>query len=95
MVMIPSLFGEGTSVSALEAMACETATIGTRVGGLVDLPSFNVEPTVEALAWAMTEIFDRRGEIAQKQAMLVRGTFDLDRWRDAWLRSVHSENRIG
>ncbi len=43
--LVPSLCGEGTSLTALESMACGTATICTWVAGLKDLPGPHAQPT--------------------------------------------------
>ena len=90
MTIIPSLFGEGTSLSAVEAMACESPTIGTRVGGLADLPCYNVEPETDELARAMNHVFENREAIAREQSETVREVFNLTRWGDTWLSIVRS-----
>ena len=53
-VVIPSLFSEGTSLSALEAMASGCAVIVTSIGGLGNIisPNFNgliCQPTIESI----------------------------------------------
>jgi glycosyltransferase involved in cell wall biosynthesis len=37
LVLIPSFFGEGTSLAAIEAMACKKVVIASNIGGLNDL----------------------------------------------------------
>jgi len=93
--LIPSLYGEGTSLSALEAMASGIATISTNVGGLPDLPTLKSEPTPSSLAEKILEIYPQREEIGEWQREIVRREFSLDLWRQAWLKVVKSTlNRL-
>jgi len=86
--LIPSLCGEGTSLAALEAMACATATITTDAGGLPDLPAVHCRPTAEALADAMRDVLPRWSEIAATQRAAVLAGFPLDRWQHAWVHVI-------
>ncbi|MCK4545958.1 MAG: glycosyltransferase family 4 protein [Candidatus Eisenbacteria sp.] len=90
MTLVPSLFGEGTSLSALESMACGTPAVATEVGGLVDLPSCNVRPDPGALARGMEEVYRRRDEVSLHQQEAVRQTFNLERWHAAWREVIGS-----
>jgi glycosyltransferase involved in cell wall biosynthesis len=90
MTLVPSLFGEGTSLSALESMACGTSVIATRVGGLLDLPSHNVNPEAADIARAMEDVYGRRDEVGARQEQAVRSTFNLDRWHRAWRDVIRS-----
>jgi len=90
MVLIPSVAGEGTSLSALEAMACGAATISTDVGGLVDLPTHHCRPDVASLLGAMAEVYEHRAEVAPRQREAVLATFTRQRWEDAWARVIES-----
>ncbi len=93
--LVPSLYGEGTSLSALEAMACGVATISTNVGGLLDLPTIKCEPTAYSLAEKIVEVYPQRGEIGEWQRGIVLQEFSLDLWRQAWLKVVKSTlNRL-
>ncbi|MCX7598276.1 MAG: glycosyltransferase family 4 protein [Armatimonadetes bacterium] len=82
--VIPSLCGEGTSLAALESMACGTPVVSTDAGGLTDLPCVHVPTDAESLAAAMSEVLARRGEEAQRQMEAVRRDFTLERWAAAW-----------
>jgi glycosyltransferase involved in cell wall biosynthesis len=89
-VLIPSVAGEGTSLSALEAMACGVATITTGIGGLADLPAVKCAPNAESLAETMREVYRDRAAIGAQQLARVRETFTRRRWEDAWARVIES-----
>lgn len=88
--LIPSLYGEGTSLSALEAMASGVATISTDIGGLSDLPTIKCEPTASSLAEKILEVYPHKEEIGEWQRKVVQQEFSLDLWRQAWLKVVKS-----
>lgn len=90
MTLIPSTFGEGTSLSALESMACGTATIATNVGGLPDLPCILTEPNHESLAKTMLDCFEDRKRIGQEQYTIVNKLYNLNNWKNAWLKVISS-----
>jgi len=90
MVVIPSVAGEGTSLSALEAMACGIATVSTNIGGLADLPTYQCAPDAASMARAMTEVYARRGQVGVGQLAEVRRSFSRQRWEDAWSRVIES-----
>ena len=88
--LIPSLCGEGTSLAALEAMACGVATVTTTAGGLLDLPAVHCPPTAQDLAQALERAVSRWREIADEQRETVRSQFSLDYWREAWINVVEN-----
>ncbi len=88
MTVIPSLCGEGTSLAALESMACGTPVAATDVGGLPDLPCVHAAPRPEALADAMERVLQARDEVARRQRQAVVEGFNMRLWADAWLRVV-------
>jgi len=90
MVLIPSVAGEGTSLSALEAMACGVATITTDIGGLADLPAARCAADEASFAEMMREIYPRRVETGARQLARVRATFTRQLWEEAWARVVES-----
>lgn len=89
--IIPTLSSEGTSLSCLEAMACENAVIATNVGGLPNLilHDFNglmVEPQASAIKQALSLLL-RDAELRQRLAQRgreVAATFNIERWRQQW-----------
>jgi glycosyltransferase involved in cell wall biosynthesis len=93
LTLIPSLCGEGTSLSALESMACGTATIATTAGGLVDLPTVHCSPTAEDLLRALRQTYPVRRQIAATQQERVRQGFSLERWAAAWRQVVEAVGR--
>jgi glycosyltransferase involved in cell wall biosynthesis len=86
--VIPSICGEGTSLSALESMACGTPVVATAVGGLPDLPAWLAEPNPEALSEAILRVLARRDEVARSQQATVRKGYHLGRWAAAWRQVV-------
>jgi len=62
-VIIPSLFGEGSSFAALESMACGKIVVASNIGGLNDIiidgyNGFLVKPNSEAFVKKIMEIMD-------------------------------------
>jgi glycosyltransferase involved in cell wall biosynthesis len=88
MTLIPSVAGEGTSLSALESMACGAATISTDVAGLADLPTIKSAPKAEDLAQVMTETFPERAEVGARQRREVSEGFSLPMWEQAWQKVI-------
>jgi len=88
MSLVTSVAGEGTSLSALESMACGTPVVATKVGGLLDLPCVHSDPKDYALAEAMGEVWEHWQDYGQRQRQQVVESFNLERWREAWLRIV-------
>jgi len=85
LTLIPTLCGEGTSLSALESMACGTATVTTNVAGLADLPTVQSAATAQALGSALREAWQDRANIGSQQEQVTRSIYNLDNWKRAWL----------
>ncbi len=88
LTLIPTLRREGTSLSALESMACGTATVSTNVCGLADLPTVQSEPTDSAFAQAISETLAAQESNALRQCAAVREGFHIGLWADAWRKVV-------
>ncbi len=84
LTVIPTICGEGTSLSALESMSCGTATVTTDVAGLADLPAMKASPTPEALAQSMQAAWEQRDELGAAQQQTVRTVYNMANWKSAW-----------
>lgn len=88
LTLIPSRTSEGTSLAALESMACGTPVVTTDVEGLLDLPGLRCPPTVPGILHALEEALLRREELAAAQLAAVRERFDKTLWDAAWLAVI-------
>jgi glycosyltransferase involved in cell wall biosynthesis len=94
-VVIPSLYSEGTSFSCLEALASGCAVVASNVGGLTNLilDGFNgllIAPTAEELTQALARLLadpDLRRELGAN-ARRTAWAFDLPRWEQAWEQAL-------
>lgn len=96
-VLVPSRFSEGTSLSAIEGLAAGCFVIGSCIGGLQNLPLFwpfgeMVVPNPVALASAV-EKYATTGRAADARTALGRqhivGRFSIDNWKQCVLRVVN------
>jgi len=94
MTVVPTLQREGTSLSALESMACGTATVSTNAQGLADLPTAQSETTADDLARVMIETYQTRNVVGKTQQQEVRTNYNLDKWRQAWLTVINSIRHV-
>ncbi|MBP5995702.1 MAG: glycosyltransferase family 4 protein [Crocinitomicaceae bacterium] len=91
-VMVPSRFSEGTSLSAIEALASNCFVISSCVGGLQNLPLFPpygimTEPHPEKLAESLKFYITNRKKIIDTE----KNVFVLDQFRmENWSSSVMS-----
>lgn len=85
--LVPTIAFEGTSYSALEAMACGCPTVSTMVGGLSDLPTVKCGTDAHSMAESLLATEYQAGSIAVEQRQQVEYSFDIKQWRAAW-RSV-------
>lgn len=92
-VLIPTPYAEGTSLSCLEAMACGKAIITTNIGGLPELiinryNGLTVDPYKDELYAAIASLIEDpqlRIELGQ-HAHQVAQAFSLDIWKDKWIK---------
>jgi glycosyltransferase involved in cell wall biosynthesis len=94
-VLIPTICSEGTSLSAIEAMATNNAVIATDIGGLPNLilNNFNgylISPTLEDLEEKMRFLLDNRKEIEQlaANAKKIVHHFEKEKWDIQWLKTI-------
>jgi glycosyltransferase involved in cell wall biosynthesis len=90
-VVIPTMFSEGTSFSCLEGMATGNGVIATYVGGLPDLVidginGLLVRPGASALAAALQRLVDDRALLRRlaKRAVADSASFSQERWKSHW-----------
>ncbi|PKN38354.1 MAG: hypothetical protein CVU62_05740 [Deltaproteobacteria bacterium HGW-Deltaproteobacteria-2] len=94
--VIPSLCGEATCLSVLEAMAAGCAVIATNMGGMITeiIDGFNgilCPPTKDALLEGLLKLVDNSEE---RQRMQKRGwetsqtAFSLFLWKDRWRQII-------
>ncbi len=84
LTVIPSLCGEGTSLSALESMACGVATVSTYVAGLRDLPGPHARATALSLKRIMRQVYVERERVGEEQRRAVIAQYSLSRWQHTW-----------
>ena len=90
-VLVPTVFAEGTSLSCIEAMATNNAIITTAVGGLPNLviDGYNgiiAAPGAAGLAKAIERLVEDRALVARlaQNALSVVPAFARDRWTARW-----------
>jgi glycosyltransferase involved in cell wall biosynthesis len=95
-VLVPTVFAEGTSLSCLEAMATRNAVITTNVGGLPDLTidgwnAVVVAPGASGIETAVERLLADRGwaERLALNALTVVPAFARSRWRAQWQHVLH------
>jgi len=88
LTLVPTLALEGTSLSALESMACKTPCISTDIAGLRDLPTVKSSTDAEDMATQMNEVMDTWQAVSDKQYTQVASIFNLQNWEMAWLNAI-------
>ncbi|MGD9497193.1 MAG: glycosyltransferase family 4 protein, partial [Armatimonadota bacterium] len=86
--VIPSLCGEGTSLAALESMACGTPVVATNAGGLLDVPALHAPVSAAALGERMLEAWRRAEELGAQQREAALTRHSRERWERCWLGVV-------
>lgn len=88
LTLIPTIELEGTSLSALESMACGTPVVSTDVGGLKDIPTVKALIEPSSIAEAMVKTLENWDFHSKNQYESVSRTFNLAKWEDAWLNVI-------
>lgn len=88
--VIPSLCGEGTSLAALESMACGTPVVATEAGGLLDVPALHAPVSADALAERMLEAWQNADELGRRQRADVLTRHSREKWERCWLEVVEN-----
>ncbi len=96
-VVIPTMYSEGTSLSCLEAMATGNAVVATRVGGLTDLiiNGYNgllIDPKAEELQKALEDLLENPSKLQklQRNALEVSKEFSKTIWENKWIDVINS-----
>ena len=84
LTLIPTLRREGTSLSALESMACGVPVVATDIAGLKDLPAFHCRADAADMARAIDDVLQIRDSEARRQYRAVCDDFGYSRWAGAW-----------
>lgn len=91
LIIIPTFFSEGTSLSCLEAMASGKTVIASNIGGLNDLildgyNGFLVIPHPQAIAYKILELAEnslQRESIGKAALNLTQKVYTKERWEQA------------
>ena len=89
--LIPTRNYEGTSLSALESIACGTPVISTKAGGLADLPTFKTTTRSSRMAKDLEIIINKSNDFAEKQYLTVKNIFNIKKWNQAWIKIISEE----
>jgi len=95
-VLVPTRYSEGTSLSCIEGMASGAAIIATDVGGLTNLviDGFNgklISPTVDDLVDAVLWMIKKpkeRVKLAENGLAVVREAFTKEKWDKSWQKEI-------
>ncbi|MBQ3464746.1 glycosyltransferase family 4 protein [Candidatus Saccharibacteria bacterium] len=95
-VLVPTRYSEGTSLSCIEGMASGAALIVTNVGGLPNLviDGFNgriVSPTVDDLVDAIIEMIEDsnlREKMSKNGLMVAKEAFSKKKWEEGWRKEI-------
>ncbi|VUX46340.1 conserved hypothetical protein [Candidatus Defluviicoccus seviourii] len=95
-VVIPSLGSEGTTFSAVEAMAMGCCVVATNVGGLTNIiidgyNGFLVNPDVESLVEKLTFLLSNRSvmiSVGAQAREIYRHALSFERWRERWMSVI-------
>lgn len=95
-VLIPTKYCEGTSLSCIEGMASGAVVVATNVGGLPNLiiDGFNgimISPTAESLEVAVEKLIKNpklRERLAENGKMVAKETFGKKEWEKKWKAEI-------
>lgn len=101
-ILIPTRYSEGTSLSCIEAMGCGKAIIATNIGGLTNLIINNyngliINPTAEDLCEAIKKIINNPGLIELYSANaknIAERTLQKNSWTKEWKKIIKAIDKI-
>jgi glycosyltransferase involved in cell wall biosynthesis len=82
LTIIFSLFREGTSLAALESMACGTPVITSNIGGLKELPTIKAEKS--DLVEIIKNTIENHNSISERQYNYVEQNHSITKWTKTW-----------
>ena len=97
LTLIPTLRREGTSLSAIESMACGCPTVTTNIAGLRDLPGIQAEIDPVEIRNKMVYAINNADEISLLQQTIIINQLNLTNWERAWLKVINdhiNKNKI-
>jgi glycosyltransferase involved in cell wall biosynthesis len=96
-VVVPSRFSEGTSLSAIEALASNCFVVSSCVGGLQNFPLFPpygmmIEPTPDRITFGIKNYLDNREEYLNenKSNNSILSRFEITRWKKEVISLINS-----
>jgi len=92
LVLIPSLFSEGTSLAVLEGMACGKVVLATDVGGIKEIgkdgiTKISISTNPRSIAEKINKLLDDkilRGKIGREASIYVENYFKKELWEKNW-----------
>ncbi len=94
-VLVPTCYSEGTSLSCIEAMSTNNAIVATNIGGLPNLviDGFNgylINPDPSELILAVESLLRDRGMMREMATNGVKMStvFEKKKWSSKWLKTV-------
>lgn len=97
-ILIPTRYAEGTSLSCLEAMATNNTLIATNIGGLPNLviDQYNgllIDPNAKALVGAVELIAENRklAEQLARNGIEMAKVFEKRNWNKRWINILEEE----
>lgn len=99
-VLIPTMYSEGTSLSCIEAMTTNNAIVATNVGGLPNLVidghnGLLINPTSKGIIKSIERLIaDRRlvSKMAERN-LQISESFEKSTWQDRWISVLSSNER--
>ncbi|GGG55012.1 glycosyl transferase family 1 [Croceivirga lutea] len=95
--VIPSLGSEGTSISALEAMAVGTSVVASNVGGLTNIivDSYNgllCQPSKNSFLKSVSLLIENRNlriNLSQNALRLAKTVYSKNLWQKKWIELIN------
>jgi hypothetical protein len=69
-------------------MFCGTPVVSINVSGLADMPTMQFKPTPEDVNENLLIKIENRNHISRDQMQIVRTTFNMENWRNPWVRVI-------